>query len=363
LTPRSRRSTAVGGTIAIILPAREGFAPDRAGAIAMVSLRLAGTDPRTSVIGGKQTAQPFAGVRFTEISSTSAAGFSLGVLRSLRRLRPSVIEVHQQPRLARLIARLMPRSRVLLFLHNDPLTMRGLRRKAERAVTLRLLHRVVCVSTYLRDRYAAGLTETGKLAILPNPLSLADLPESPPDRRREILFAGRVVADKGVQDFLTACTAALPSLHGWSARIIGGDRFGPASPETDYVASMREAARAAGVAFDGPQPHSAVLAAMAAAAIVVVPSRWPEPFGLTALEAMASGAALIATGTGGLPELIGDAGILLVPGNPEDLTRAILKLAENEAERANFAALGRARAAGFDTPIIRERLAGLRAPD
>ena len=115
--------------VAIILPARESFAPDRAGAIAMVCFRHASIDQETVVIGGKQLAAPYSGVRFVEIRRQSAFGFGLGVLGNLIRLRPSVVEVHQQPRLARLIAWLKPGTRVLLFLHNDPLTMRGLRKR------------------------------------------------------------------------------------------------------------------------------------------------------------------------------------------------------------------------------------------
>ena len=47
----------------------------------------------------------------------------------IRRRRPDVIEVHQQPRLAILLSLLFWQTRVLLFLHNDPLIMRGLRRR------------------------------------------------------------------------------------------------------------------------------------------------------------------------------------------------------------------------------------------
>jgi len=106
----------------------------------------------------------------------------------------------------------------------------------------------------------------------------------------------------------------------------------------------------------------AVTAAMAAAAIVVVPSRWAEPFGLTALEAMASGAALIAAETGGLPEVAGDAALYVPPGDAAALAAAITALATDAPRRAGLAAAGRARAALFDTQILAPRLARLRAP-
>ena len=59
--------------------------------------------------------------------------------------------------------------------------------------------------------------------------------------------------------------------------MIGADRFAPDSPETGFIRALRPEAEAAGVAMLGYRPHGDVLAAMARAAIVVVPSRWPEP--------------------------------------------------------------------------------------
>ncbi|MGC9268978.1 glycosyltransferase family 4 protein [Acidiphilium sp.] len=343
----------------MVLPASEGFAPDRAGAIALVVRRLAGA-AGAGVIGRRNSAT-YPAIDYHPVSAGSKMFYALGVIRQLRAQRPDVIEIHQQPRLARLIARLFPSARVMLFIHNDPLEMRGLRRRAERARTLATLHRVICVSDYLRSRYALGIEPTSSLAVLPNPLTLMDLPAATVPRDRLILFAGRIVESKGIADFIAACAAALPQLPGWSAAIIGGDRFGPNSSETRYVAAMRTAAISAGIAFAGYQTHATVLTAMARAAIVVVPSRWPEPFGLTALEAMASGAALIATNTGGLPEVIGDAGMMIPPGDSSALTGAIIHLATDGAARIALAANGRVRAAGFDTAIIAARLEALRA--
>ncbi|GAA5264009.1 glycosyl transferase family 1 [Acidiphilium sp. MT5] len=345
--------------IAMLLPPREGFAPDRAGAIALVVRRLA-LASHAAVLGAAQPGGAYPDIDYTPIAAPPPLGFGLAALRALRRLRPAVIEVHQQPRLARIIARVLPQSRVMLFLHNDPQAMRGLRSATARQRSLAFLHQTICVSAYLADRYREGLTHTERLTVLHNPLTLTDLPPRATQRTREILFAGRIVENKGVADFIAACAQALPALPGWSARIIGGDRFGPASPTTLYVQTMRDQAAQAGIICAGYQPHEQVLAAMAQAALVVVPSRWPEPFGLTALEAMASGAALIASNTGGLPELVGDGGLLVPPRDPAQLARAILQLAQDDTARAQRAEAGLAQARLFDTPIIAARLSALR---
>lgn len=345
-------------SIAMVLPAREGFAPDRAGAIAMVVARLAAASD--ALVIGAPVADPYAGIRYARVPASPPLLFNLAVLRRLRATNPDFVDIHQQPRLAAIAAAMLPRARIMLFLHNDPRTMRGLRRAAARRRMLHRLHRVVCVSDHLAGCYAEGLAATRKLAVLPNPLTLAELPPRPPERRREILFAGRIVEPKGIADFIAACAEILPRLPGWSARIIGGDRFGPHSPETPYVAKMREAATRAGIVWEGYRPHHAVLEAMAEAAIVAVPSRWPEPFGLTALEAMASGAALVATTAGALPEVAGNAAILVPPGDIPALAAAIARLAVEDATRAALAEAGLARATAFDTTLIAARLAALR---
>ncbi|MGB9184646.1 MAG: glycosyltransferase family 1 protein [Solirubrobacteraceae bacterium] len=84
---------------------------------------------------------------------------------------------------------------------------------------------------------------------------------------------------------------------------------------------------------------------MAAALAVVVPSLY-EGFGLPALEAMAAGVPVVATTAGALPEVCGDAAVLVEPV-PEAIARAVLALASDADQRRKLAAAGRARAAGF----------------
>jgi glycosyltransferase involved in cell wall biosynthesis len=215
-------------------------------------------------------------------------------------------------------------------------------------------------SDYLRQRVLDGVTDPARPpVVLPNCLDLARLP--PWLQRDElILFAGRVVADKAPDAFVAACADALPDLPGWSAEIIGADRFSFHSPDTGFVQRVRAAAEAASVRMLGYRDHPDVLAAMARAAIVVVPSRWPEPFGLVALEALASGAALICSPRGGLPEVAGDAAVYADPDRPGEIAAAIRALARDAPSRAALADAGRQRARRFDVAVIAAQLAALR---
>ena len=100
---------------------------------------------------------------------------------------------------------------------------------------------------------------------------------------------------------------------------------------------------------------------MAQAAIAVVPSRWAEPFGLTALEALACGAALVCSLRGGLAEVAGGVSLAADPDEPGALAAAILTLARDGGLRARLAAAGQERARAFDVAAARVRLGELRA--
>ena len=348
---------------AIVLPPREGFAPGHAGAIALLARRMAGPE---DVVFGMTQAAPFADVAFRPVRPTWFPGplarrYAGGVARALRADPPRLIEVHNRPDVALFLARRLPAIPVTLFFHNDPQGMRGAKTPTERASILARLAGVVTVSDYLKSRYLDGLpAPANPPRVLPNTLDLGEIPEGVP-RTQTILFAGRVVSDKGADSFVAACALALPDLPGWTAAIVGADRFGPDSPETPWLAALRPRAAAAGIAMRGYQPHAEVLRAMAGAAIVVVPSRWPEPFGLTALEAMATGAALVASGRGGLPEVYGDAAVVIDPENPAAIAAALVALARDPARRSALAQLGRARAQSFSRPAGAARLAALRS--
>jgi UDP-glucose:(glucosyl)LPS alpha-1,2-glucosyltransferase len=347
---------AVRERVAIVLPPSEAFSSAAAGAISLIALRLAtphgGFAP--VVIGSKPPLPAFGDVPFHPVRTRWFRGYPTAVAHELSKIRPALVEVHNRPSLARRLAR---RWRVALFLNNDPQQMPAARTPAERRALLDRMA-VVASSDYLRRRFLDGIA--GEVEVLPNAFDFRELPPPVP-RESLILFSGRVVADKGVDGFVRAAAIALSKLPGWRAEVIGADRFGPDSPETPFLRALRPEAEAAGVALLGYRPHAEVLAAMARAAIVVVPSRWPEPFGLVAVEAMASGVALICSPRGALPEVAGDAARYADPDDPAALAEAILALANDPAERAALGEAGRARArARFDLPIVLDALSALR---
>jgi glycosyltransferase involved in cell wall biosynthesis len=87
---------------------------------------------------------------------------------------------------------------------------------------------------------------------------------------------------------------------------------------------------------------------LAGADIALLSARW-EGRSLLAQEALRSGVPLVATEVGGVPELVGDAAVLVPYGDPDSLASAVISLLADPARRAAFAAAGRARAATWPT--------------
>jgi type III pantothenate kinase len=96
--------------------------------------------------------------------------------------------------------------------------------------------------------------------------------------------------------------------------------------------------------------HDRLASFYAGARFAVVPSRWPEPFGMVGPEAMARGRPVIGFAAGGIPDWLDDGvtGLLVPPGDIGGLTRAMDRLL---GDPALTAAMGRAAAARVDREL------------
>ncbi len=95
----------------------------------------------------------------------------------------------------------------------------------------------------------------------------------------------------------------------------------------------------------GWQSHDEIRTLYQQADCCVVPSVWDEPFGLVALEAMASGRPVCASRVGGLQDIVvdGETGFLFERGNPEELCQKLVLLLDDAALRARMGEAGRRR--------------------
>jgi glycosyltransferase involved in cell wall biosynthesis len=180
-----------------------------------------------------------------------------------------------------------------------------------------------------------------------------DVPEfllaSPPLRHKQIAFAGRMTEEKGALLLAEALHRVLPRFPEWRAVLIGGRRHSPSVTLSAYEQRILSTLEPLGeqVEFAGFLPHAETLRHFHASEMVVVPSLWHESFGRTALEAMACGAAVISSGSGGLPEVTGDAALTLPAVTSAALAEALTRLMEDETLRHNYQQRGRERAERF----------------
>jgi glycosyltransferase involved in cell wall biosynthesis len=148
-------------------------------------------------------------------------------------------------------------------------------------------------------------------------------------------------------------------LRAWAAlpEVLGGHRLVLAGGALAGRAALRALADSLGlgdcVVFPGLVADADLPALYGGAAALVQPSL-EEGFGLPALEAMACGTPVVASRRGALPEVVGDAGVLVDPEDERALASALARVLGSAGERRALAGRGLARAASFTA----ERTAG-----
>ena len=124
--------------------------------------------------------------------------------------------------------------------------------------------------------------------------------------------------------------------------------FNPGYAQTARVAELRSLAHRVGAHLELMPyvPHQELPALYRGARLLAMPSL-AEGFGLPALEAMACGTAVIAGSTSAMPEVVGDAGLLVDPEDTGAIADAILRLLTQDSLRKDLIARGLARATQF----------------
>jgi glycosyltransferase involved in cell wall biosynthesis len=154
-----------------------------------------------------------------------------------------------------------------------------------------------------------------------------------------VAFAGRLVREKGVDVLLHAFSDVVKQLP--AARLIlVGD-----GPERSALGQqVRSLGLAERVEMTGQQSPEETQRRLAGAWVQTVPSRWLEPFGMVAAEAMMRGAAVVASDAGGLPEIVQDGrtGLLVPPGDAGSLAAALVRLLQDAGEADRMGREGRA---------------------
>jgi len=318
---------------AILLPYKERFSVSGAGAIVSVvrdQLLVTPIDRRPTVLGSAVD-EPYADLDFLPIVwrpvwwLPKTWRYLSAARRRLHALSITHIEVQGRPKYVAFLRRHFPQHRLTLYLHNDLREVPGFASVRARKVLLSKVDHLVAVSDYIRNRAVDDLPERlqQKAMTVRNGVNTEQF--RPSTKEPVIRFVGRLFWEKGAHVLLDALAQVLQEAPEWRAEFIGAPRFENAANRTIYESNLAQQMRALApqVRATGYVPREVARDKLATAAIVVIPSLWQDPCPLVALEAMASGACVVATARGGLPEIIGDAGILLSGETESDLVNEI----------------------------------------
>ncbi len=215
----------------------------------------------------------------------------------------------------------------------------------------RLKHLIVRHTTSVASSQAVGACFETNSTLIYNPYDARKFSGETSDEKRtgDLVFLGRLVSEKGVDLLLEAL--ALLRRRDLSPRltVIG---CGPELTSLEQLATRLRLNEQ--VTFTGPKRDETLRALLRQHKILVVPSRYDEPFGVVALEGIACGCVVVGSGGGGLPEAIGPCGLTFPNGDVHALADALESLLKSPNDQERFLAEAPQHLAKFHPATIAE---------
>jgi len=155
--------------------------------------------------------------------------------------------------------------------------------------------------------------------------------------KKVVLYVGRITEKKGVHHLLRAFAIASNQASGLALVYCG-----KGSMDQTLRTMTEQMGLAGNVLFAGPIPHDQLPPYYAMCDVLAVPSTY-ENLGLSPLEAMSCGRPVVASDTGGLPEIVEHmkTGLLVPPGDPAALAQSLLTLVQDDELAQRFGDSGR----------------------
>ncbi len=221
---------------------------------------------------------------------------------------------------------------------------------------LRKIHARIAISQ--RARQAAEPYVPGEFRIIPCGIDLGRFrPDLRPLREvvagtKRILFLGRLDARKGIEILIAAMPAVLKSVPGATLSVVGR---GPMEQSARSLAERLGVSRS--VEFAGSVAQDDLPRRYAGSSVYCAPTLGGETLGIVLLEAMASGAPVVASRIPGYDETVRDGidGLLVPPADPASLAASLVRVLTDPALEQRLRSAGLARAAEYAWPVIAGR--------
>jgi glycosyltransferase involved in cell wall biosynthesis len=243
--------------------------------------------------------------------------YSNNLIKEINKNKFDLIEIHNRPLiLFNLLKKI--ENRFIFYFHNDPLSMKGSKTINERLYLLKNVDKIIFVSEWVRNRFFLNIDI--KLAAKTEIIYPSVNTEKIGKKYKYITFVGRLNHSKGYDIFKDAIQKILDEFPKWKALSIGDE-----DRRSIYINHNQHKEL-------GFLNHKETLKILSQSEIAVVPSRWEEPFGRTALEASSRGCATIISNKGGLTETTNHA-IALKKLDYTNLYKEIKNLIVNNKKR------------------------------
>ena len=292
--------------VSILLPYKENYSPTYPGA---VSIFVSSTNKLSKF---KNSVTIYGSTQYKKKLSTNYVNIELKkkILRSQskeyvskfleiqKKISPDIIEVHNRPVYIEKLVQL--NSNLVLYFHNDPITMIGSKSVNERVDLLSTCSKIIFNSEWSKKQFLKDLKnfyhKSKKLEVVHQSTNKSKV--NLDKKENLITFVGKLNSAKGYDIFGEAIIKILDKYPFWKSLVIGDE------PREKITFSHKNLKNL------GFQNHKKVLQTFKKSSIAVACSRWEEPFGRTSLEAASRGCAVIISNRGGLPETITN-GIIL----------------------------------------------------
>lgn len=303
-----------------------------------------------------------------------AIDFLMQAVRRIRELAPDVVHLQNFPQYAPIIRRAAPNATIVLHMHCDWLVQLDLREMMEAVAAC---DTVVGCSSHVTDaarrRFSTCVGDKVRFAVLPNGAPVERLASVRTQRSpAKVLFVGRVSAEKGVHTLIEAWPKVVAAHPEARLDIVGP----PSETPREFLVDLSEDPDVAGLSrfydranayngsynaalramvpphlghtinFVNSEPYERILDRYAGASLLVNPSL-SESFGMSLVEALATGTPVIATRVGGMPEIVEwtGGGLIVEKNEPDMLAAAINRLLADPGQAAAFGRRGGQRVA------------------
>ena len=284
--------------IASILPYKENYTKKGAGAVALWISEFMRDSiyKKNSFVFGNTTNKNFLTKNYINIKinninsrfSSTTKEYSNKIIKRIENMNFDIIELHNRPIMVKEFYQKI-NSKIILYFHNDPISMKGAKTIDERIYLLNSVDKIIFITKWVKKKFFEGLPSLSdnKTQVIYHSI---DPFKKKIKKNKQIIFVGKLNVSKGYDLYCKAMFKILDSNKDWKAYSIGEEKRFQNFPTHNRHKSL------------GQISHSKVLNYLSKSEIAIIPSRWEEPFGRTAMEASSRGCATIISKQGGLPE-------------------------------------------------------------